>query len=256
MNKLKIKNNIQISDNYFLLELDGSNISEKINPGQFFDIRLNNGNSYDPLLRRPLSIHDIDTVQGNFYLLYRVVGRGTKLLSEFKSDEYIDILGPLGTGFTSDFNNKEILLIGGGMGIAPLYYLVKKLYPVNKLIVLLGGNTKKDLIYFSKKFQELKIDVRSATIDGSLGYKGNVIDLWLTINKFNFNYLYTCGPLPMLKKVQEYAAKYHINGEVSVEERMGCGIGLCLSCVCKTKAGNKRVCKEGPVFQLNKIELT
>lgn len=254
MENIKIKSNNKVSEEYYLLELDGSSLINNTKPGQFFNIRLSRDEGYDPLLRRPLSIHDINEKRKSIYILYRIIGRGTRILSKFQSGETIDVLGPLGTGFNTDFNEQDILIIGGGMGIAPLYYLSKKLVHNNKLTVILGGNNKEDLIYFSKAFSNINTDIKYTTIDGSLGHMGNAIDLWEKISEFSFDYIYTCGPLPMLIRVQELARKYNIKGQVSMEERMGCGIGLCLSCVCHSKEGNQRVCMEGPVFTLNKID--
>jgi len=204
-------------------------------------------------LRRPLSVHDINNETNSIFLLYRLVGKGTILLSKFKAGKFLDIMGPLGSGFKTDISDKKILIIGGGMGIAPLYYLSKRLSIKNKLTVLLGGNKKDDLKYFFEKFNQISTDIYSATIDGSLGHLGNVIDLWERLGEYNYDYIYTCGPLPMLVRVQELAVNHNIKGQVSLEERMGCGIGLCLSCVCQTEDGNQRVCKEGPVFSLGTV---
>ncbi len=250
---IKIKSNTKITKEYYLLELEAGKLIDIIEPGQFLNIRLSTTENYDPLLRRPLSVHDINIEKNSIFLLYRLVGKGTKILSKSKSGEYLDIIGPLGTGFMTDINNKDILIVGGGMGIAPLYYLSKELSINNKLTVLLGGNKENDLKYFAEKFCDISTEIKLATIDGSMGYMGNVIDLWESLEQYNYDYIYTCGPIPMLVCVQELAEKNNIKGQVSLEERMGCGIGLCLSCVCQTKDGNQRVCKEGPVFPLNKV---
>ncbi|MFP4660922.1 MAG: dihydroorotate dehydrogenase electron transfer subunit [Halanaerobiales bacterium] len=266
MTIINIKNNSQVTEEYFLMELDAPNLVDKTEPGQFFNLRFNNGRSYDPLLRRPLSVHDLNKKTGSILLLYRLVGRGTELLSKYKAGESLDILGPLGSGFDVSLEKKKILIIGGGMGIAPLYYLTKKLLADtgksgNHLTILLGGNSKEDLGYFAERFEGIKTgidasletDIRYTTIDGSLGEMGNVIELWEKLFRFDYDYLYTCGPVPMLVHVQELAGRYNIDGQVSLEERMGCGIGLCLSCVCKTDKGNQRICKEGPIFPLQSV---
>lgn len=255
MAKYNIKSNLQISKEYYLLELKAPELIDVTKAGQFLNLRVSGGKSYDPLLRRPLSIHDIIRDTDSVFLLYRLVGKGTRLLSAFLPGDELDIIGPLGKGFKTNITGKNIIIIGGGMGIAPLYYLSKTMSINNKLTVILGGNAQEDLEYFNKKFSEIDIDIKLATIDGSLGYKGNVIDLWENWGQFDFDYLYTCGPLPMLIRVQELALNHNINGQVSLEERMGCGIGLCLSCVCSTKDGNKRVCKEGPVLGLRNVKL-
>lgn len=248
----RIKSNIQVSNNYYLMEIESSKLIKDIKPGRFINLKVNSTNSSDPLLRRPISIHDYYQDRGSVFLLYKIVGRGTEILSSYKKDEKIKFIGPLGNGFTIK-KKKSILIIGGGMGAAPLYYLCKVLSAENKLTILLGANDKNELTYFLEKFKNIDAEVLSASIDGSSGYKGNVIELWFEEKKFDYDYLYACGPVPMLKRVQETAFDKELKGEVSLEERMGCGIGLCLSCVCKTVKGNQRICKEGPVFPLDEV---
>ncbi|MFP4017312.1 MAG: dihydroorotate dehydrogenase electron transfer subunit, partial [Halanaerobiales bacterium] len=249
MSKIYIKNNDPIGKDYYLLELEAPDIIEQALPGRFLNLKLSSDNNYDPLLRRPLSIHDINPTTNSIYLLYRIVGRGTQILSTYTTGHTLDILGPLGTGFSTNKSKENILVIGGGMGIAPLYYLCKKLSENNKLTIVLGTNNMRNLEYFSDIFKELEQEIYLTTIDGSMGFKGNVVELCnKKINVSEYDYIYTCGPEPMLKPVQDMAIQNEIDGEVSMEERMGCGIGLCLSCVCDTKTGNQRVCKEGPVL--------
>lgn len=255
MIKARIKNNVQVNDNYYLMEIESTKLIKDIKPGCFLNLRINSTNCFDPLLRRPLSVHDYSREENSIYLLYKVVGRGTEILSHYKKDDIISFIGPLGNGFNHKIKDKNILIIGGGMGAAPLYYLCKKLSEYNALTVLLGGNDMNELAYLIEKFKNIGAEVLSASIDGSSGFNGNVIDLWLENKYYNYNYdyIYTCGPVPMLKRVQKIAIDKGIEGEVSLEERMGCGIGLCLSCVCKTEKNNQRVCKEGPAFKLDEV---
>ncbi|MFW5982018.1 MAG: dihydroorotate dehydrogenase electron transfer subunit [Halanaerobiaceae bacterium] len=253
MTKLRILENKTVAEDYFLLKLHAPELLTSTKPGQFLNLRLNQSESFDPLLRRPLSIHDLDQEAESIDLLYRIVGRGTKLLSTYQKDMELDVLGPLGSGFTTDFKDKEIMIIGGGMGIAPLLFLARQLSGENNLTVIIGGNNADDINYFCQKFQQFDLDLKVATIDGSRDFCGNTVELWQESKKFDIDYLYSCGPGAMLEGVQQVALKQQINGEVSLEERMGCGIGLCLSCVCESKNGNQRVCKEGPVFPLEEI---
>ncbi len=250
----KIISNDKISSDYYYMKIKAPEIAVKGLPGQFVHIKVNSDDqSFDPLLRRPFSFFDIDKENGIIEIAYCIVGRGTRILSGYKSQK-LDILGPLGNSFNYTLKNKNIFIIGGGMGIAPLYYLSKKLSKENKVNVLLGGNTGKDLRFFINKFQKLSLNLKTATMDGSRGFKGTVTELWqdsFDLNKID--YLFSCGPEPMLKEIKDTADRYEIQGEVSLEERMGCGIGVCLSCTCKTKEGNKRICTSGPVLPLEEV---
>ena len=224
-------------------------------PGQFYQLKITGNYSCDPLLRRPLSIHDFDKKKGLLSFVYRVVGRGTELLSNFVSGDKVNILGPLGNGFKKDFKKKNILIIGGGMGVAPLSYLARNLIGENKIEVFLGFNNAEEAEYFNKEFQKYSLKVRISTMDGSAGFKGNLLELLYDYidRKEMADYFFSCGPRQMLKELQKLSSKYNIPGQVSLEERMGCGTGVCLSCVCKTVNGNQRVCSEGPVFNIQDV---
>ena len=250
-----IKENKQVASDYYYMKIKAPEICNTGNPGQFVHVKLSQNNSInDPLLRRPFSFHDINKNTGNFSLVYEIVGKGTKLLTEFEAGDNINILGPLGQGFNLNFKSSQILIIGGGMGIVPLYYLTKKLEENNDITVILGGNSETNINYFIQTFNKLNVNTKIATMDGSRGFEGNVIDLWNNFkNKSEFDFIYSCGPTPMLNAVQRQAQTLNISGQVSLEERMGCGFGVCLSCVCQTTAGNQRVCKEGPVFSLDEV---
>ena len=245
--------NDRVGPHYYLLRLKVPVINNTWAPGRFLHIKVSHRQTHDPLLRRPLSLFDVNYKNNTVSLLYCLVGRGTQILSKTKANTELDILGPLGQGFSLR-NNQEILIIGGGMGIAPLFLLTKFLGKNNNLKIFLGGNEKESLLFFTQQFEKMSGELRLATIDGSLGYQGTVLDLWEEqANDFSPDFIYTCGPPPMLSRIQALAARKKLPGEVSLEERMGCGVGVCLSCVCATGEGNQRVCKEGPVFQLSEV---
>jgi dihydroorotate dehydrogenase electron transfer subunit len=245
----------------FKLELLAPDATNKCKAGQFFHLKVaNSGN--DPLLRRPFSVFDVNYKNKSISLLYRMIGRGTEILSNYNMGDKLDVLGPLGNGFTLDKGNKNIHLVGGGMGIAPLYFLTKKLASRNnnnvKINVFLGTKRKNEMLYFTKLFSNVNMHtLKRATSDGSIGFKGNVVNMWKNMLSKNSlagsNYVYTCGPEIMLKSIQKVIKKYNIKGECSLERRMGCGIGVCLSCICETKNGQQRTCKEGPVFSLSEV---
>ncbi|MDP3732411.1 MAG: dihydroorotate dehydrogenase electron transfer subunit [Candidatus Omnitrophota bacterium] len=228
--------------------------------GDFLDIKVND--TYEPLLRRPLSIH---RVRGdNIELLYEVVGRATEVLSCRKPGECLDAIGPLGNGFNYPLSAIRYLLpvlVAGGMGVAPLLFLAEKiksgytLYATRSMLVLIGAKTKNEILC-EKEFKDLGCEVKIATDDGSRGLKGKVTellkDLLLTMN-YKLSTIYACGPRPMLKEISRISKNYKIPAQVSLEEHMACGIGACLGCVVNTKEGFKRVCKEGPIFKADEI---
>lgn len=249
-----IIDNKKVAPQYFLMKIRAPEIAQKGKPGQFVHVKVIDNNIYDPLLRRPFSFFDIEKDKNLIKLVYEIVGKGTKIMSGLSAGDKVNLLGPLGNGF--NLNHKNQVVIGGGMGIVPLYYLVKSFLKKGEdPEVYIGGNKKEDILFFIKKFKKLSVNLSITTMNNSIGDEGNVIDLWYK----NLEYqdknkvIFSCGPEKMLSTLQIYAEKYQIQGEVSLEARMGCGIGVCLSCVCKTKSGNKRVCKEGPVFALDEV---
>ncbi len=244
-NKYKVLNNEKINDKYFKLVLDAKDIADIAIPGQFLMLKVCTGN--DPLLRRPISIHNC--VGNKVEMLYEVVGKGTEILANIKNGEFIEVIGPLGNGF--DIKNTDAVLVAGGMGVAPLIFLAQKLKQkkINGL-VLIGGRSKEQILC-EEEFKSLGFKVLTAADDGSEGFKGRVTELLnrelLSIDHHKFT-IYSCGPKPMLKELQRISQEKNIEAQVSLESHMACGIGACLGCVVNTKEGFKRVCKEGPVF--------
>ena len=210
--------------------------------GQFINIELTG-----KYLRRPISVADYD--ERTVTIIYKVVGSGTEQMRGMVAGEKLDILTGLGNGFSTDNDAKRPLLVGGGVGVPPMYNLCKRLLSEGKRpTVIIGFNTKAELFY-EEEFKALGVDVVVATADGSAGVKGFVTDA-IREAKVEFDYLYTCGPLPMLKALYDAT---DTPAEFSFEERMGCGFGACMGCSCKTKYGNKRICKDGPVLKREEI---
>ncbi|MGN1420672.1 MAG: dihydroorotate dehydrogenase electron transfer subunit [Eubacterium sp.] len=236
-NIYKILSNEKIAKDVYKMVLEGD--TQYITaPGQFVNIKIS-----DKYLRRPISICDCD--ESTITIIYKVVGTGTEEMSQMQAGESLDVLTGLGNGYDIS-KSKKPMLIGGGVGVPPMYMLAKKLIEDGqKVAVILGFNTK-DEIFFEQEFKNLGADVYVATADGSYGVKGFVTDAFVD----DYDYFYTCGPLPMFKAVYE---KTTTSGQFSFEERMGCGFGACMGCSCKTKYGNKRICKDGPVLVKEEI---
>lgn len=211
-------------------------------PGQFVNIELEG-----LYLRRPISISDWD--ERTITIIYKVVGRGTEQMSKMAQGVKLDLLTGLGNGFDTSIESERPLLVGGGVGVPPLYRLAKDLLAQGKQIsVVLGFNTSSE-IFYADEFKALGVDLYISTADGSMGVKGFVTDA-IREAEIKFDYFYSCGPLPMLKALCDCC---EVSGELSFEERMGCGFGACMGCSCKTLAGNKRICKDGPVMKREEI---
>ena len=234
----EIKSNVKIAENVYKMELFGD-VSEIKNSGQFVNILI------DGLyLRRPISVCDVN--ENVLTIIYKVVGKGTKILSELSSGK-LDILTGLGNGYNLDFDGENVLLIGGGVGVPPLYYLAKKLIKKGKKVTaILGFNTQNE-VFLKEDFERLGVTVFITTVDGSQGIKGFVTD---ALKNVDYSYFFTCGPEPMLKAIYNATTT---SGQFSFEERMGCGFGACMGCSCKTLYGNKRICKDGPVLVKEEI---
>ncbi len=235
-----VVSNIKIAKDVYKMILSGDTHAITA-PGQFVNIKLD---GY--YLRRPISICDYD--ENSITLIYKVVGQGTELMSTFEAYQKLDVLVGLGNGFDVSKSGDSPLLIGGGVGVPPMYNLCKKLIANGaKPSVVLGFNTA-DEVFYSEEFKKLGAKVFVTTVDGSVGTKGFVTDAFQLVG--DYTYFYTCGPLPMFKAVYNATVT---SGEFSFEERMGCGFGACMGCTCKTKYGNKRICKDGPVLVKEEI---
>lgn len=235
----KIVSNKPLTKDVFEMILSGDT-SAITAPGQFINIKLDGF-----YLRRPISIcdYDINTVT----ILYKVVGGGTEAMSRLESGAELDILCGLGNGFDVSKSGEKPVLIGGGVGVPPLYNLCKKLIESGrKVTVILGFNTASEMFYI-EKFESLGAEVYVSTVDGSSGVKGFVTDV---LKNIDYDYFFTCGPMPMFRAIEKIASS---SGQYSFEERMGCGFGACMGCSCKTKYGNKRICRDGPVLEREEI---
>ena len=250
--KVKIISNKRLLGDYWYLEFGSGIIAKHACPGQFINIKVSDG--LQPLLRRPISIHGVGGLKVK--LIYEVLGAGTQALSTRKPKEFLDIIGPLGNGFDYKRQIKPSqarnILIAGGMGVAPLVFLAEKIKS-SKPLVLIGARTKSNILC-EKEFKKLNCDVKLATDDGSTGFKGKVTDLLkIVLEQIKPLELFSCGSRPMLKSVAGLARENKINAQLSLEEHMACGIGACLGCVVSTKAGYKRVCKDGPIFSSEEL---
>lgn len=261
--KARIINNKQISPSIYYLELNLPKMAGNICPGQFLHLRLLG--TTDPLLRRPLSVNRIVN-KNNVGIIYKVVGKGTYLLKEMAKGETVDVLGPLGNGFNlkRGIKNKgPLIFVAGGMGIAPFISLAKNLnVKKKKVVAFIGTDTKAELVCI-KELKKFGCEIKLSTDDGTVGYKGYVSDLldnYLAKSRFKDKpYIYACGPKPMLRALRDVSIKYDLEGQVSLDEMMGCGLGACLGCVVKTRNTKdeavvyKRICKDGPVFDIDEI---
>lgn len=235
----EIIENIPLTENVYRMVLAGDS-SAITRPGQFINIKLNG-----LFLRRPISVCDRD--EKTVTIIYKVVGKGTEQMSLMQKGEMLDVLSGLGNGYTLSEAGESPLLVGGGVGVPPLYMLAKELIASGKKVsVILGFNTA-DEVFYEEEFKALGCEVTVATVDGSQGVKGFVTN---AMEGMDYTYFFTCGPEPMLKALFK-ASK--TSGQLSFEERMGCGFGACMGCPCKTIYGNKRICKEGPVLRKEEI---
>jgi dihydroorotate dehydrogenase electron transfer subunit len=255
IDEMKIVSHKEIAKNIFQLILQGKLVSEIERPGQFVHMKV--GEGVDPLLRRPISICEIDSENQTMTCIYRTEGKGTTWLSKKQQGEYINVLGPLGNGFPVQMESGKVaLLIGGGIGVPPLYELSKQLRKRGvKVIHVLGFQTK-NAAFLTEEFQRFG-DTYIVTDDGSYGEKGFVTDV-LNQRNFDFDRLYACGPTAMLKALEQKFPEKEVY--LSLEERMSCGIGACFACVRPTKdredsKGYRKICSDGPVFQAGEVIL-
>lgn len=240
-NVYKVISNSPLTKDVYRMVLEGDT-QWITRPGQFVNIEL--AGLY---LRRPISISDWN--ENTITIIYKVVGRGTEQMAKMEAGVELDLLTGLGNGFDTSVAATRPLLVGGGVGVPPLYRLAKDLLAQGKKVsVVLGFNTASE-VFYAEEFKALGVDLYVSTADGSMGVKGFVTDA-IRESEVKFDYFYSCGPLPMLKALCDCC---EVSGELSFEERMGCGFGACMGCSCKTLVGNKRICKDGPVMKREEI---
>ena len=235
----KITSNEKIARDIFKMTLAGDTSAITV-PGQFVNIKLDG-----LFLRRPISV--CDCIGDNLTLIYKVVGRGTEQMSRMKSGDELDLLTGLGNGYNTEASGDSPLLVGGGVGVPPMYMLCRELISEGKNVTVVLGFNSKDDVFYENEFRALGADVHIATADGTYGTKGFVTDV---IKDMQYTFFYTCGPEPMFRAMHKIMKT---PGQYSFEERMGCGFGACMGCSCKTLTGNKRICKEGPVMESEEI---
>lgn len=240
-NIYKVRSNERVADAVWRMVV-GGDTSYITAPGQFVNVELEG-----KFLRRPISVCDYDAE--TITLIYKVVGRGTEQMSGIGVGAELDMLTGLGNGFTVYAGSQMPLLVGGGVGVPPLYNLAKTLLAAGKKPCVVLGFNRAGEVFYCEEFRALGVDVYLATADGSVGTKGFVTDA-IVAKGLDFDYIYSCGPLPMLRAL---ADRFPGPGQLSFEERMGCGFGGCMGCTCKTKNGYKRICKEGPVLTADEI---
>lgn len=246
----------EIIPGFYRMVLSAGEVAKNAKPGQFLHVRC--VDTLDPLLRRPISIHAVDRKKGEVSLFYRVVGRGTAALAAKDKGDRLNILGPLGRGFTIPENSGRVAVIVGGIGIAPLYFFLQELSVIKTYANVFLGAATKEQLFFSSEIEALGHNVFPATDDGTAGHHGTVVELFAQNLSDN---VYGCGPAGMLQSLCRILEEHRIRGEVSLEERMGCGVGACLSCVCKTVGKGadysySRVCVDGPVFPAGEVVWT
>lgn len=235
----EIKQNVRIADNTYKMVLSGDT-SDIIRPGTFVNIKLEG-----KYLRRPISV--CDAVEGELTIIYKTVGTGTEQMAAMGAGVKLDVLTGLGNGYDVSKSGDRPLLIGGGVGVPPLYMLCKQLISAGKTVTVVLGFNRASEVFYEQEFRALGAEVIIATADGSVGVKGFVTD---AMKGVDYTYFYTCGPMPMFKAIEAVATT---SGQYSFEERMGCGFGACMGCSCKTKYGNKRICRDGPVLEREEI---
>lgn len=256
--KVELIKKEQIKSDIYKYSVKSDKMANQAKPGQFLEIRVTD--SIEPFLRRPISIHNVKKDEGIIEFIFQVKGKGTELLAERKEGELIDIIGPLGEGTFNTNGYEKIAIIGGGIGIFPLYELAKQAKKSGKTVNMYLGFRNKDFVILENEYKEVANNFTLATDDGSYGKNGFAINfLKDDISKNPVDCIYACGPLPMLKAVQALAKEKNIPCQLSLEERMGCGMGVCIGCAVKYKTETedtfKRVCREGPVFDANTVEI-
>lgn len=249
----KIISNTEVKPGYFLMEIKLPSVARQAKPGQFLTLRC--GDVTSPLLRRPFGFHRIN--DSGFQVLYEVVGKGTRLLSALKAGNEVDVLGPLGKGFAIPGKPKDIVIVAGGIGVAPLVALAEALVRKKhkRIYAVIGARDRKSLLC-ERDFRDLGIETLVATDDGSCGRKCFATqileDLFSAKSAFS-PVIFACGPEAMLERVAAIARKRKVRSYASLEEDIACGVGACLGCAIETRSGYKLVCEDGPVFDLNEV---
>ena len=258
--KAKLLKKEELKPGIFKFAVQADEIIKTAKPGNFIEIRVND--DIEPFLRRPISIHKMDKENGVLEFIFQEKGKGTKILSSRKEGELIDIIGPLGFGTFKYSSYQNLAIIGGGIGVFPLYELAKCAKQENKNINTYLGFRNKELVVLENEFKNVSNNLIITTDDGSYAEKGFAIDfLKKDIEEGKIDSIYACGPLPMLRAVRELALEKNIPCQISLEEKMACGLGVCLGCAVKTAASHKEtpeywhVCKAGPVFQAKDVEI-
>lgn len=255
LGECRILRNDEINQEIYLMELECEEIATKAQPGQFVHIKVSA--SFDPLLRRPFSIHDVEDKK--FKIIYEVVGKGSKLLSETPPGALLDVFGPLGTGFKVEKDSRNFCIVAGGMGIAPLLFLARSLRAQTDRVIAFVGAKNGDKLVGDAALRSIGIEVFTATEDGSFGFHGLITELFVKLlerRSLRDIALFACGPKGMLKILAEISHREGLKAQASLEEFMACGIGACLGCAVKLKNGEYgMVCKDGPVFFLNEVVL-
>lgn len=259
---LKVLSNEPVADRVFRIRLQGDLVKQMDSPGRFLHVKC--GPGIDPLLRRPISICDVNLETATLDMIYRAEGLGTKILSEAVPGAEVDVLGPLGNGFPIEHRKQgeHALLIGGGVGVPPLLYLGKQLVEKGVKVTSVIGFGTANQVFLEEELGQLG-EVYVTTMDGSRGHQGIVTNLLnddFGLGEQSWDVLYSCGPFPMLKALQDRYAGTAKEGYLSLEQRMGCGVGACLACVCPAAEGSKKsyhkICSDGPVFELRKVVLS
>ena len=256
----KLLDKIKLKEDVFHFKVQAPEIAQIAKPGQFIEIRVSKNT--EPFLRRPISIHNLDKEKGILEFIFQVKGEGTKILSKKNIGDDIDIIGPLGSGTFKYDKYQNIAVIGGGIGVFPLYELCKEAKKDKKNVNTYLGFRSKDFVLLENDFKNVSDNLIITTDDGTYANSGFAINyLEKDIDEGKVDSIYACGPLPMLKAVRELAIKKDIPCQISLEERMGCGLGVCLGCAVKTAKSPKEnpeylhVCKGGPVFNAKDVEI-
>jgi len=258
--KAKLLKKEELISGIFKFSVQADEIVKTAKPGNFIEIRVND--DIEPFLRRPISIHNMDKENGILEFIFQEKGKGTKILSAKREGELVDIVGPLGYGTFKYSNYEDLAIIGGGIGIFPLYELAKCAKLENKNVNTYLGFRNKDLVVLEKEFSDVSNNLTLTTDDGSYANEGFAINfLKKDIEDGKIDCIYACGPLPMLRAVRELALEKNIPCQISLEEKMACGLGVCLGCAVKTAESPKdapeywHVCKAGPVFEARNVEI-